>query len=93
MIVSRGVIENLSGLICFGSFAILIIQGLRNRAARWVAIVGLSALGLTVKYQYWYTSSCYSKPEKVLYFIWIATISTMALHQIIQRPTTVSLKA
>lgn len=75
----------LSVLVWFGSFLVLIVQGLRNRSVpRWVAAVSLIAFGLTTYSKVWREMRCDAPAGIVAFFVWTATVGLMCLHQILR---------
>jgi hypothetical protein len=75
----------LSALLCFGSFLVLIVQGLRNRSVpRLLSVVGLISFGVVTQHALWREMRCDTQPGQVAFFIWIAAAVLMCLHQIVQ---------
>jgi len=77
----------LSAFVWFGSFLVLLVQGLRNRPVpRWLAIVCLIALVPSVNHELWRVQRCYTTLNAVAFWIWISAVAVMCLHQVVQRP-------
>ena len=80
-------IVRLSYLVWFGTFVVVIVQGLRNRpVARWLSIVSLIALGITVNHVRWEWIHCYIRPSLTTFLVWVFAVTLMCVHQIVQRP-------
>jgi len=76
----------LSGLFYLGAFAVLIVQGLRNRAApRLLAVAGLITLAVAANDQRWRVTQCYTSLQVAGFLAWVLTSSLMFLHHVLQR--------
>jgi hypothetical protein len=79
--------EKLPNEVWFVTFAILLVQGLRNRPVPWaLALVSLIALGFVIRNLWWWESRCDSPQGIVSSGVWFATVAVMCLHQMLQRP-------
>lgn len=74
--------KKLTALICGISFLVLLVQGLRNRPVRrWVTVVGLFSLGVTLWYDRWRIENCWIPFS----FVAMAAIVLMYVHQLLPR--------
>ena len=74
--------KQLGALLCGASFMVLLVQGLRNRPVRrWVTVVGLVSLGVTLWYDRWRIENCWTP----ISFVVLAAIVLMYVHQLLSR--------
>lgn len=83
--------ELVSNMAWFGSFTVVLVQGLRNRSApRWLAVLCLVVLGPTINYQLWNVKHCLTTFNTVGFWVCTCEVALMCLHQIVQRPRQVT---
>jgi hypothetical protein len=70
-------------ILSFGAVVVLTIQGLRRRSGpRWLPILGLAALIVSIEDEWWQITKCYSFASNV----WLTVPVMVLLHHTFQRP-------
>jgi hypothetical protein len=74
--------KQIGALLWGTSFMVLLVQGLRNRPVRrWVTVVGLVSLGVTLWYDRWRVENCWTG----FTFVAMAAVIAMYVHQLLPR--------
>jgi len=74
--------KKVAGLLCIGSFLILLLQGLRNRRVpRWLTVVGLVSQVAITWYNRWEIENCWTPSS----FVSLGAIVLMYVHQLLPR--------
>jgi hypothetical protein len=80
----------LGALAGFGSFCVLIIQGLWNRAApRWVALLCPISLGVMLEHTWWATYHCAARALLIAELIFLTMLCLMCIRHLF-RPKNVT---
>jgi hypothetical protein len=67
------------------TFAIVMVQGLRNRTtSRTIALVSLASLGVTIHYEWWEVSRCSSRFGVASFIFCTSTIALLCLLHLFQ---------